>query len=47
MFALDTTLDLPVGALRQDVLTAMKKHVLAAGELVGTFQRPAEPKRPE
>lgn len=47
VFALDTTLDLPVGALRQDVLTAMKGHVLAAGELVGTFERPKEPKRPE
>jgi Raf kinase inhibitor-like YbhB/YbcL family protein len=47
VFALDTTLDLPVGALRQDVLAAMKGHVLAAGELVGTFERPKEPKRPE
>lgn len=47
VFALDTLLELPVGALRQDVLKAMKGHVLAAGELVGTFERPAEPKRPE
>ena len=47
VFALDTTLDLPVGALRGEVRAAMKGHVLASGELVGTFERPKEPKKPE
>ena len=46
MFAVDVVLDLPVGAMRADVLAAMKGHVLAAGEIVGTFARPPEPKKP-
>ncbi len=39
VFALDQTLTLPVGFNRQAVLDAMKGHVLAKGELVGTYQR--------
>jgi Raf kinase inhibitor-like YbhB/YbcL family protein len=40
VFALDTTLDVPQGADRDEVLRAMSGHVLAAGELVGTYQQP-------
>lgn len=39
IFALDTGLELKPGADRADVLDAMRGHVLAAGELVGTFER--------
>lgn len=42
VFALDvSTLDLKPGAQRDDVLQAMKGHVLASGEVVGKFERPA------
>ncbi len=42
-FALDVaTLGLDPGARREDVLSAMKGHVLAKGEIVGTFARPAQ-----
>ena len=40
VFALDRTLDLPHGSTREEVLDAMRGHVLAAGELVGTYERP-------
>lgn len=46
LFALDRVLDLPLGADRDHVLAAARGHVLARGELVGTFQRPAQPSRP-
>ena len=39
VFALDRTLDLPFGASRAELLDAMRGHVLAAGEVVGTFER--------
>ncbi len=39
LFALDKTMDLPPGAKRADVVDRMKGHVLAWGELVGTYQR--------
>jgi Raf kinase inhibitor-like YbhB/YbcL family protein len=39
LFALDTTLDLPSGASRQAVEAAMTKHILAQGQLMGTYQR--------
>jgi Raf kinase inhibitor-like YbhB/YbcL family protein len=39
VFALDTTLQLPSGFNRQALLDAMRGHVLASGEVVGTFQR--------
>ena len=39
VFALDTTLDLPHGASRAELLEAMRGHVLSAGEVVGTYER--------
>ena len=42
VFALDTALGLPFGATRAEVIEAMQGHVLSAGEVVGTYQRPAE-----
>ncbi|ODN71771.1 YbhB/YbcL family Raf kinase inhibitor-like protein [Methylobrevis pamukkalensis] len=42
VFALDvSSLDLDPGAPRDEVLSAMKGHVLASGRLVGTFERPS------
>lgn len=41
VLALDTRLDLPSGASRDDVVAATAGHVLAAGEVVGTYGRPA------
>jgi Raf kinase inhibitor-like YbhB/YbcL family protein len=43
VFALDRMLDVPFGASRDEVLRAMSGHVLAAGELVGTYQQTMEP----
>jgi Raf kinase inhibitor-like YbhB/YbcL family protein len=39
LFALDTKLGLPPGALKEDVLAKMKGHILARAELVGTYRR--------
>jgi Raf kinase inhibitor-like YbhB/YbcL family protein len=39
IFALDTALSLPSGFNRHALLEAMKGHVLAEGELIGTFAR--------
>jgi Raf kinase inhibitor-like YbhB/YbcL family protein len=39
VFALDTLLDLPPGAERDQVLAAMRGHVLAKGVLVGQYQQ--------
>jgi Raf kinase inhibitor-like YbhB/YbcL family protein len=39
VFALDAELDVPAGAERDELLSAMDGHVLASGELVGTFQQ--------
>ena len=39
LYALDTTLDLPEGASKADVLTAMEGHVLAEAELMGKYKR--------
>ena len=39
VFALDTMLNLPFGATRAELLDAMRGHVLAAGSVVGTFER--------
>ena len=39
LYALDTQLDLKAGANKQALLTAMEGHILATGELVGTYQR--------
>jgi Raf kinase inhibitor-like YbhB/YbcL family protein len=43
VFALDRTLDVPPGAGRDAVLSAMSGHVLAAGELVATYQQTEQP----
>ncbi len=40
VFALDTKLDLPPGADRNAVIEAMRGHVIAMGETVGTFKKP-------
>lgn len=37
LYALDTTLELPPGATKEQVLKAMEGHILAKAELVGTF----------
>lgn len=37
LYALDTTLDLDEGVSKQDVLRAMKGHVIEEAELVGRF----------
>jgi Raf kinase inhibitor-like YbhB/YbcL family protein len=39
VFALDTTLKLDPGFNRHSLLKAMKGHVLAKGEIIGTYQR--------
>lgn len=39
VFALDTVLPLQFGASRTELLEAMEGHVLAAGDLVGTYSR--------
>lgn len=39
IYAIDTMLDLPPGASRKQVDSAMKGHVLAAGELMGRYGR--------
>ncbi len=39
LYALDSTLDLPPGARKGDVLKAMEGHVLAQTQLMGTYGR--------
>jgi Raf kinase inhibitor-like YbhB/YbcL family protein len=39
LYALDTLLDLQEGATKQQLLTAMKGHVLAEGQLLGKYGR--------
>ena len=39
VYALDTALELAAGADKPALLAAMKGHILAEGELVGTYQR--------
>lgn len=39
IYALDTTLNLKPRATKQDLLKAMEGHILAQGELMGTYQR--------
>lgn len=39
IYALDTMLDLPPGATKKHLLEAMKKHIIAQGELMGKYQR--------
>ena len=39
VYAIDRILDLQAGATKADVLRAIKGHVLAKGELIGTYSR--------
>ena len=39
VFALDTSLDLKQGATRDELIEAMRGHVLAADQFVGTYER--------
>ncbi len=39
LYALDTTLDLNPGATKSQLLKAMQGHILAQGELMGTFSK--------
>ena len=39
LYALDQPTGLPVGRTKQDVLRAIEGHVLALGELMGTYRR--------
>ena len=39
LYALNTQVDLKPGADKQALLSAMEGHILAQGELVGTYQR--------
>jgi Raf kinase inhibitor-like YbhB/YbcL family protein len=39
LYALDTTLDLKPGAKKKDLERAMEKHILAQGQLIGTYKR--------
>ena len=39
LYALDRKLDLPPGASKSELLAAMKGHLLATGELIGTYER--------
>ncbi len=39
LYALDTKLELPEAATRQDLDKAMRSHVLGHGELMGTYQK--------
>jgi Raf kinase inhibitor-like YbhB/YbcL family protein len=43
IFALDTMVELPLGATRDDLLAAAKGHVIGEGELVGTFAQSVRP----
>lgn len=38
IYALDTTLDLPFGSTKNQVVSAMKGHILRQGQLMGTYQ---------
>jgi Raf kinase inhibitor-like YbhB/YbcL family protein len=39
LYALDTLLNLKAGASKKDVLSAMEGHILAQGQLMGTYKR--------
>jgi Raf kinase inhibitor-like YbhB/YbcL family protein len=39
LYALDSVLDLKPGASKKDVEHAMEKHILAQGQLMGTYKR--------
>ena len=39
LYALDTKLDLEPGATKDELLTAIKGHVLGEAKLIGTYER--------
>ena len=39
LYALDAMLDLPEGATKEEVITAMEGHILSSAELVGKYNR--------
>jgi len=39
LYALNTLLDLKPGLTKKDIEGAMDKHILARGQLMGTYQR--------
>lgn len=39
IYAFDTSLDLATAATKEELLAAMEGHVIATGELVGTYER--------
>jgi phosphatidylethanolamine-binding protein (PEBP) family uncharacterized protein len=39
LYALDTELPLKAGATKAEVIRAMQGHILAEGQLLGTYQR--------
>lgn len=39
LYALDATLELKSGLTKKDIESAMDKHILARGQLMGTYQR--------
>jgi Raf kinase inhibitor-like YbhB/YbcL family protein len=39
VYALDTTLDLPAGARKSDLLKAMQGHILGQGQIIGKYKR--------
>ena len=39
LYAIDQTLDLKAGASKEQVLNAMQGHIIAQGQLTGTYQR--------
>jgi Raf kinase inhibitor-like YbhB/YbcL family protein len=39
LYALDAALDLPAGAKKSDLEKAMRGHILAEGQLMGTYRR--------
>jgi Raf kinase inhibitor-like YbhB/YbcL family protein len=39
LYALDTPITLKAGATKEQLLKAMKGHILAEGELIGTYER--------
>jgi Raf kinase inhibitor-like YbhB/YbcL family protein len=38
-YTLDTTLDLPAGATKRDLIAAMSTHIIAKAQLTGTYQK--------
>ena len=39
LYALDSTVSLSPGATKEQLLNSMKGHILAQGELMGTFSK--------